>query len=269
MGSKYGIFKARCIKGLCTKLTRLARPLCIIFVVAALAACSAKNGLVVVEFDGAEELYGKGMELFQEERLDDAEAYFKRLMEDYPLSAYSLEAQLMLADLYFSRSNYSESGSYYATFAILHPSHHKAPYALFQKGMSNFKEVLSVDRDQTAGKKALIAFEDLISRYPESPYSTKAGELIRFIEQRFAMRELYVGKYYYRHGKYRGALWRFEKLIRDYPEAECVDQALYYIAEVHKIFGDETLAAEAYSRLIDDFPESPLASEAVERLGEG
>jgi outer membrane protein assembly factor BamD len=230
-----------------------------------LPACASTNQAKGASA-GVEELYSKAMTSYQDGSYRDAEAYFKGIMEDHPLSPYSVEAQLMLGDIYYAQERYEDAGSYYTTFVTLHPTHHKAPYALFQKGMSYFKELLSLDRDQTTTKKALFTFEDFIKTYPESPYIEKAEELVLFFKRRLAESEFYVGKFYYNDKNYKGAISRFAVIVKNYPDVGLTDKALYYIGECYSGLGEEERARDVFTTLVTEFPESPFASIASDRL---
>jgi outer membrane protein assembly factor BamD len=230
-----------------------------------LSACSSVNEAKKAEGD-VKELYSLALFYYQDDSLREAEATFKTVMEYYPLSPYSVEAQLMLGDVYYALESYEEARSYYTTFATLHPSHKKAPYALFQKGMCYFKELLTIDRDQTTTRKVLFTFQDFINTYPESPYVEKASELVVFLIKRLAENEFYVGKFYFRTKNYRGALLRFEVVLKDYPNSGFSDKALYFTGECYRRLGDHELARNAYTTLVKRFPESPLASIASYRL---
>ncbi len=225
----------------------------------------AGQGKSLDEMD-AGEIYYRGVKAYHNLNYELAESSFKRLMEEFPLSPYALDAELMLADTYYRVERYEDASSYYTNFVTLHPSHPKAPYALFQKGMSHFKDVLSVDRDQTATRKALFAFEDLVRYYPESPYAEKAKELIRFLRRRLAEREFYVGRFYFKGKNYKGALYRFREILEHYPDVGLTDKTLYYIGESYTRLGEKNLAEEVFSTLIKEFPDSPFAESAKGRL---
>ncbi len=208
------------------------------------------------------ELYGKAVSLYNEERYEDAEGSLKAVVQDYPLSPYAVDAGLLLGDLYYAMERYEEAGSYYATFSTLHPAHPRAPYAVFQKGMSLFKDVLSLDRDQTATRKALFAFDDLINAYPQSVYATKAKELKSFLRARLAERERYIARFYFKNGNYKAALARFRDILKDYPETGRTEEALYYIGESYARLGEADLARDAFVTLINNFPDSQLSKDA-------
>jgi outer membrane protein assembly factor BamD len=233
----------------------------VVFVTGLLAGCGSANKQIETRRD-PKELYDTAMKAFVDEKYDEAETTFKTLVEEYPVSPYSLEAQLMLGDVCFAQEKYDESGSYYTNFVALHPTHGRAAYALFQKGMSHFKDVLSVDRDQTSTRKALFAFEDLVASYPGSPYHEKAVELIAFLKKRLAEREFYIGRFYFKGKNYKGALARFRDVLSRFPEVGLTEQTLYYIGESYRRLGEDELAKDAFMTLITNYPDSPFVKDA-------
>jgi outer membrane protein assembly factor BamD len=213
--------------------------------------------------------YGDATTAYLEEKYEEAEAGFKRLMEEYPLDPLSVEAALMLADISYSMARYEEAASYYTNFAAMHPSHPRASYALFQKGMSHFREVLGPDRDQTGTRKAIFAFEDLLAASPGSVYAERAGELRAFLMRRLAERELYIGRFYFKGGNYKGALARFADLLKAYPDSGLSEETLYYIVESYYRLGERGLAEETFSTLRGAYPASPFVKEAGDTLAGG
>jgi outer membrane protein assembly factor BamD len=211
-------------------------------------------------------LYNSAMELYLAHSFERAEEMLQVLVEEHPLSTYAVEAQLLLGDLYYASERYEEAASYYTNFVAMHPSHPRAAYAFFQKGMSNIKEVLTIDRDQTSTRVALFAFEDMVSEYPDSQYRHRADGYIVYLRKRLAERELYVGKFYFKGKNYVGALARFRDLLSDYPDTASAVEALYYTGESYLKLGEEILASEAFGTLIDNFPDSPFVEEARARL---
>ncbi len=242
--------------------TRLAvRFLIAVLLSSALMSCSAGRG--EVELGGnSGELYERGVMYFQSGKYEEARRIFETVLEDHPYSNYTLDAQLSLADLLFRIEEVDEAASYYASFVTMHPGHSKAPYALFQKGMSHFKGVLSVDRDQKTTRKALFAFEDLVAQYPESQYADKSHELIMFLRERLANREFYIGTFNYKNKNYKGALARFANILERYPDCSIVDKTLYYIIRSYDKLGESELARETYSTLVNEYPESSYCKDA-------
>lgn len=214
----------------------------------------------------ADELYGKALNFYLKGFYESSETELLTLLNEHPLSSYAKEAQLLLANNYYESEKYDEAASYYATFHAIHPSHSKASYALFQKAMSHFKQVLTADRDQSETKKALFAFEDFLNVYPSGLYTARAVELIGFLNDRLAQNEFYVGKFYYKDENFEGALFRFGELIRLYPKAKVIDKTLYFVGKSYLELGEDDLAKETFENLINAFPESPYAGDAKTEL---
>ena len=231
-------------------------PLIFVFALFLLAGCSARKNVVDTSVS-AEKLFNSAVKAYQTVLYEEAEELFKKLLEDHSLTDYAVSAQLMLADIYYTKGEYEDAASSYASFVRLHPGHKKASYALFQKGMSHFNLMLSVDRDQTSTKKALFDFEDLQSSYPESPYMEKSGEMITFLRERLAEREFYIGSFYFKDKNYKGALARFAKILENYPDCDLVDKTLYFIARSYEKLGEAELARETFQTLVTRYPESP------------
>lgn len=228
-------------------------------------ACAGPQNSVNKAGD-AQALYLKGIASYEKGFYEEAEVAFKGVLEDYPLSPQAAVAQVALGDTCYAQERYEEAAAYYTTFCTFHPAHEKAPYALFQKGMSLLKEVLSIDRDQTSTKKALFAFEDIMKNYPESPYAAKAKELAGMLKRRLAENEFYVGKFYHKMKNYRGALLRFGAILESYPDAGMNDSVLYYIGDSYIRLGEKKLATDAFSTLVSEFPQSPYAAAAKAEL---
>lgn len=207
-------------------------------------------------------LYSEGAALYRDSDYHTAIDKFKRVMEDYPLSPVAVDAELALADAYYSDNQYGDAASYYANFLSLHPGHQKAAYAVFQKGMSYLREISTIDRDQSSTQKALLAFNDTISMYPSSIYADKAKEMTVFLKRRLAEREFYIGNFYFKDKKYKGALARFAEILKKYPDAGLSDKALYYIGRSYIGLGEKDLAKDAFSTLIANFPNSSFATDA-------
>ena len=178
-----------------------------------------KDGMVKSSPEG---LYSRGALEYQEGNYKKAREYFLRVREEYPLSNLAVLADMGIADSYFSDKGYLTGNGYidaegaYNDFINLHPTNENVPYAIYQAGMCHFHMIEAIDRDQTETVKARKEFEKLISRYPDSKFSTMAERLLLECKQKQAEHEFYVGKFYFTQKKYQAALIRLEKITRDF-----------------------------------------------------
>jgi outer membrane protein assembly factor BamD len=163
-----------------------------------------------------EELAGEGMRQFEDKDYADAIKTFTSLKERYPYSRYAILAELKLADAHFYREEYPEAIAAYEDFSRLHPKNEAIPYVLYQIGESYYRQLLTVDRDQTPTHQAILAFERLLNTYPNSTYEDRARANIRVCRHNLAGHELYVGRFYYKSKHYRAALGRLQGALADY-----------------------------------------------------
>jgi len=161
--------------------------------------------------------YNDAVRLLEKKKYTDAAEAFKRFKEDYPLSTYTPLAELRTADALYYDKNYAEAIVLYEEFRKLHPVHAEIPYVTYQVGMCHFQQMLSVDRDQTVAEKALEQFRYLKENFPQTKYASEANTKMQQCLFRLAEHEFYVGHFYYRMKHYRGALGRFEELLKKYP----------------------------------------------------
>jgi len=136
--------------------------------------------------------------------LGAAEA-FQKLVDRYPYSKYSVEAELKLADAFYFKGSYDEAFDAYNEFQRLHPKNENIPYVLYQKGMCNFSQVSTIDRDQLYTLKAVEEFSRLTKQYPKSEHADLAHWKIRECYMLLAEAELYVGHFYYKRRYYAAA----------------------------------------------------------------
>ncbi len=167
----------------------------------------------------AEVLYGDGMGFMDKKKYLKAAEAFRRLKEEFPLSPLTPLAELRTADALYYDKNYAEAIVIYEEFRKLHPVHPEVAYATYQVGMCHFKQVLTPDRDQTVTEKALEQFRYLNDNFPQSKYVPDARTKMQLCLRRLAEHEFVVADLYYRMGNYKGAVGRFEEILKTYPDS--------------------------------------------------
>ena len=193
-----------------------------------------------------ETLYSQAAAEYKDGNYKKAQEAFIRLKEEYPLHELAILAEVGIADSLYSNKEYAGAESAYSDFVSLHPTNENVPYALYQLGMCHYNEIEDIDRDQTETIKAKKEWEKLVTRYPESKFSSMAQKLIRECKQKLAENEFYIGRFYLRQKKYKAALSRFEKIARDYGNVGLDYKIEYYINETKiKIAEEDRLKKEA------------------------
>jgi outer membrane protein assembly factor BamD len=193
--------------------------------------CLSLTFLLIIVFSGCawwskkevevtpQERYNNAIKLLNKKKYEQATEAFRKFKEEFPLSHYTPLAELRIADALFLDKNYAEAIVQYEDFKKLHPLHPEIPYAIYQIGMSHFKQLHSLDRDQSETEKAIEQFRYLIENFPQSPHTEEAKKKIRTCQQQLAEHEFYIGHFYYRTKKYRAALGRFDGILQKFPQA--------------------------------------------------
>jgi outer membrane protein assembly factor BamD len=186
------------------------------------------------------ELMDEGMSNLEKGRYEAATEAFQNVKDRYPYSQYAALAELKMADALFKKKEYEPAYEAYTEFERLHPKHKQVPYVLYRKGMCNFSQMSTIDRDQSYTLLAKEDFEVLVRRFPRGDYAKKARLNIRRCLIYLAEYELYVGHYYYKMGKYRSAMVRYATIIESYPDMGQYHEAMEYISRCKDRIAEES-----------------------------
>jgi outer membrane protein assembly factor BamD len=164
-------------------------------------------------------LYERAMKFFNKKKYEKAAEAFRKFKEEFPLSDYTPLAELRTADSYFFNKNYAEAIVLYEEFKKLHPMHPEIPYVIYQLGMCHYRQMRTLDRDQTETEKAIEQFRYLIENFPQSTHTAEARTKMQVCQRQMADYEFYVGHFYFRVKRYKAALGRFAGILQKYPES--------------------------------------------------
>ena len=244
---------------------RALRPLGFALLAFLLASCAAKKPLSVERSD--RELYASAERAIQRKGYEAARNDLQQLLKQFPESELQPWARLLLGRTYFLEKQYDEALAEYAKFLDLYPQHEMVDEAHYFTGLSYFHQMEKVDRDQSFTQKALEHFQLILSQMPDSPYLQDVKAKAAICRRRLAEKELYVGTFYFHRGNYAAALARFENVLNHYHGIGLDDRALFYKAASLLQLEQKEKAQEAFRRLLQEQPGSPLAKAAAKQLG--
>jgi outer membrane protein assembly factor BamD len=199
-------------------------------------------------------------------RYDDAIAQWKKVKESYRSPELTAMAELKIADAYFAKESWIEAASAYEDFRKLHPKSDKAPFALYRMALSHFNQIDRIDTDQTPVKNAAATLEMFLKYYPQSEYAKDADYKLALCRLKMAQYELYVGRFYYRTGKYVSAIGRLEGILKKYSDYPVIDETLFFLGASYLQIGELTKGRDALTRLDKEFPASKYANRARKLL---
>ncbi len=205
----------------------------------------------------ADRLYNEGLYLLNQ-RHDPVKAIkkFDEVDRQHPYSDWARKALLMSAYANYEAGNYADCVSAARRYMTLHPGSPDAAYANYLMAASYYDQIPDVTRDQDETDKAVAALEDVVKRYPNTEYATKAKEKLLFARDQLAGKQMEVGRYYLQRHDYIGAINRFKIVVTKYQTTRQVEEALERLTEAYMALGIVNEAQTAAAVLGHNFPNS-------------
>jgi outer membrane protein assembly factor BamD len=247
-----------------------ARVACLVVTASLLAGCGSFFGSkteVPENNDPPDVIYGNANKLIDRGKYGDAAKAFEDVDINHPYSQEARKAILMAAYAYYKAGKYDEAIASADRYLTLHPGTQESDLAQDIIGMSYYDRVLDPRRDQTSARKALVAYDTLLQRYPNSRYAAEAQNRARILRDLLAASEMVVGRYYLRHNNFLAAINRFRTVVTDYQTTEQVEEALMRLTEAYMALGIVNEAQTAAAVLGHNFPDSKWYSHAYALLG--
>jgi outer membrane protein assembly factor BamD len=193
------------------------------------------------------------------------------LMNTYDTSEYLAKAKLLVADSWYREGGahgFAQAEAEYKDFILFYPQMEEAAEAQEKICDMQFQQMDKSDRDPTHAFRADDECRTLLTQFPNSKFAPQAAQRLRDIQEVLADREYRVGELYYKKGSFPASANRFQALTDQYPLFSRADEALWLEADDLKHMGDrfEDKQAEAYQRIVRDYPLSDHAEEAKDRL---
>jgi len=230
-------------------------------------------------------LYNRGADYLDSRRWSDALASFEEVERQHPYSSWARRAMLMEAYAHYQANQYDDAIEDAQRFIALHPGNESAPYAYYLVAVCHFERILDVGRDQGTTERALAALNDIVRRYPESPYARDARLKLDMVYDQLAGKEMEVGRFYLTRDQHLAAINRFRRVIEDpnFQRTSHVPEALHRLVESYlsvgmteeaqrmaAILGHNFPGSQWYERsyaLMTDSGVAPVAQEEAERRG--
>ncbi|MGI8705090.1 MAG: outer membrane protein assembly factor BamD [Sphingomicrobium sp.] len=201
-------------------------------------------------------LYALAKKRLDQRDFETAAQLFGEVERQHPYSVWARRAQLMSAFSYYSARKYNEAISAGQRFLTIHPGNKDAPYAQYLVSMSYYQQIEDVTRDQRTTQQALDSFGELVRRYPESRYASDARLKMDLLNDHLAGKEMEIGRFYERSGRWLAANLRFRKVVEDYQTTSHTPEALERLVETYLALGIPREAHKAAAVLGANYPGS-------------
>jgi len=214
--------------------------------------------------DSAEYAYVEAMKKLKQKRYSEAAESFKKIDDDYPLSKWSIKAQVIAAYCHYKDEKYDETIATAEDFIRLNPANSDVPYMQYLRSMSYYNRIVDITKAQDDAKLASYNFRELIARFPNSDYAKDAKERLIFVEDHIAGAKMSIGRYQMKMANYVGAMQSFKEVIDRYSTTNQVPEAYLRLFEIHYKLGLKKQSEEMKIELEKSYPESKWYSYAKE-----
>lgn len=214
-------------------------------------------------------LYQKAMNDIKHARYDTARLSLETLINTYPDSEYLAKAKLAIADSYYDEggsTGLTQAVATYQDFITFFPFLEEASYAQMQIAMAHYRRMEKSDRDRSEALEAEAAFQTFIQKYPNTELTPKAEQRLREVQEVLADGDFRIASFYYLRRVDKAAAPRLIDLVNRYPLYSEADRANWMLGAIYERNEHNDMAATYYTRLVKEYPLSPLAAEAKTKL---
>jgi outer membrane protein assembly factor BamD len=215
---------------------------------------------------GPEVIYARAQKAMKNSSYAEAIKQLEALQSRFPFSEPARQAQLDLIYAYYKSRQTDPAIDAADTFMRENPTNPRVDYAYYMKGLvyferqANFLErYFNVDLSQRPpinARKSFESFDELIKKYPHSPYVGDARQRMIFLRNRLADFELHVALYYMRRGAFVGALNRAKFCVENYDGAPAVRGSMKVLVDAYRQLNMMDLAADAERVYAANYPGS-------------
>ena len=238
---------------------------CTLMAGALLTACASKPA-DRTEAWSPNRIYSEAKDEFNAGAYDKAIPLYETLEGRAAGTPLAQQAELDKAYAQYKDEQKPEALATLDRFMRLHPASPATDYALYLKGIINFNDNLGLfsalsrqdlsERDQKAAKEAFEAFDELVTRFPESRYASDASARMRYIINALAQHEVHVARFYYKRGAYVAAIDRAQEAVNNYRDAPALEEALYIMVQAYDKLGMDDLRDDSKRVLEQNYPNS-------------
>ena len=230
-------------------------------------------------------LFQLGTQAFTNMELDKAVDLFSRAIS---LGAYNLEsrndAYFWRGESYYRQGEYNKAISDYRAYLnntrqrntdMYALAHYNLGYSYFKlkeygEALNRFRQYVNLESNQQTP-----AYADAYNRIGDCLFHNRQFAMAEENYTRAAQLQPSAGDYsVYQKGfllglqkDYKGKISVMDRLIREFPESQYVDDALFEKGRSYVLLDNNQAAAASFEQLMRDFPQSSLARKAGVQLG--
>lgn len=211
------------------------------------------------------EMFDAAYTEFDSKHYGRAAEKFADIVTAYPANSWVPKAQIMAAYSQYMDDDFAGAIITTDNFLRFHPGHQDVPYVLYLRGMCYYRQVSDVRREPGMSVYALQQFQQLVSRFPRSPYAENAKNKINILKNYIAGKVMYSAREDMRTENWASAITKLQSVITDAPETVMPAEAMYRLSQAYTAIGLPE-QADGYIKMLKlNFPDSKWAKKVSDK----
>lgn len=241
--------------------------LMLLCVATAVAGCAGTETKIPSE-QSLPDIYAAAYAQFNDENYDAAAAEFLRAETQYPSSPWAADALVMAAYSYYMDKDFAGAILTADRFMRFHPGHRDVPYILYLRGMCYYRQVSDVRREPGMSAYALQQFQQLVERFPNSPYAKNAENKIIILKNYIAGKVMYSARADMARENWPSAITRLQSVVSGAQETVMTPEAMFRLTEVYTAIGLPEQAYGYSQMLRQNFPDNEWTAKLDKKTNE-
>ena len=222
---------------------------------ALLGACAGTDTEIVTQ-QPLNEIYKNAYAEFNDENFEVAATEFAKAESQYPASPWAADALIMSAYSHYMDEDFAGAIMAADRFMRFHPGHKDVPYVLYLRGMCYYRQVSDVRREPGMSAYALQQFQNLVERFPRSPYAKNAENKIIILKNYIAGKVMFSARNDMKRENWPSAISRLQQVVETAQETVMTPEAMYRLTECYTAIGLPE-QANGYSQMLKlNFPDN-------------
>lgn len=233
-----------------------------------LSGCAEKENMLQGDHS-VDQLYNAAMDAMANEEYLNAAKMFDEVERQHPYSIWATRAQLMSAYAHYQGLRYDDAIDALTRFIELHPGSPHVDYAYYLRALCYYEQIADIRRDQRAAAMSFEGFNEVIRRFPDTPYARDAAFKLDLARDHLAAKDMSIGRWYQSQGNYIAAVNRFKTVIDKYQITSHAAEALERLTECYLELGMIDEAKKSAAVLGYNYPNSDYYKQAYGLLTPG
>ena len=216
------------------------------------------------KFDAAKHFYDKGMYL-------TAAELFEQIYPLYMGSGRGDSILFLFASCYYQNGDYLIAAFHFNDFTKKYPFSPRTEEAAFLSAKSYFHNIPDYNLDQTDALYAKESLESFMEYYPKSTHTNECNAMLDTIRNQLAHKAYNIAFMYYNTGQYKAARIAINNLLKDYPNTDYCEKALYTLVKNNYEYALNSVAEkqierfqetiDSHNKLAAKYPDSEYLAE--------